>query len=90
MFKHVAIDAVVVADAVAGGAAGSTANVAVDGIVVVVAFVVVVFSLKDVVNYVVPAHVFVFNLDGNDEEACAGTHLVLRDFGGRLVFEDES
>jgi hypothetical protein len=77
VLEHVAADVVadanVVADDVACGAAGAT-SVANVGSVVVVAVVVDVFPLRDVVNNLAVAHVFVFNPDGNDEGACPGTH----------------
>jgi hypothetical protein len=59
-------------------------------VVVVLAFVVGFFPLRDVDTYDAVSHMFVYKLDGNDKGACAGTHQVLRDFGDRLVFENES
>ncbi len=59
-------------------------------VVVVLAFVGAFFPFKDVDAYDAVSHMFVYKIDGNDEGACAGTHKVLRDFGGRHVFENES
>ncbi len=59
-------------------------------VVVVLAFVVVFFPLRDVDTYDAVSHMFVYKIDGNDEGACAETHKVLRAFGGRLVFENET